>query len=145
MPPANIPFLSMTGKKKFGIFFCSWHCHRWHSGHYLAQKPHPMLIHPDLAIELAGFGINDFHGLVPAQLFNWGELMSVKGMIMMVVGGFQVGFGTRYAGMYQRSCHYGYIQPTVALFGCYLLFYGRRFSNGQLDTAFHLVTLKRKR
>ena len=62
------------------------------------KNPNPILIHPNLAIELASYGINDFHGLVPSQLFNWGELMSLKGMIMIVVGGFLVGFGTRYAG-----------------------------------------------
>ncbi|MBL7721715.1 MAG: YeeE/YedE family protein, partial [Chitinophagaceae bacterium] len=30
--------------------------------------------------------------------FNWQALGSAKGIIMMVVGGFLVGFGTRYAG-----------------------------------------------
>jgi len=36
--------------------------------------------------------------LVPLELFNWTTLFSLKGFIMMVVGGFMVGFGTRYAG-----------------------------------------------
>jgi uncharacterized membrane protein YedE/YeeE len=31
-------------------------------------------------------------------LFNWPALLTVKGFVMMVVGGFMVGFGTRYAG-----------------------------------------------
>lgn len=40
----------------------------------------------------------DLNGLVPRDLFNWESLVSLKGMVMMVGGGFLVGFGTRYAG-----------------------------------------------
>ena len=57
-----------------------------------------MQINPLLAGNLARYGITDFSGLVPNQLFNWPALLSVKGFIMMVAGGFMVGFGTRYAG-----------------------------------------------
>jgi uncharacterized membrane protein YedE/YeeE len=37
-------------------------------------------------------------GLVPSELFNWSALFTLKGFFMIVVGGFLVGFGTRYAG-----------------------------------------------
>jgi hypothetical protein len=49
--------------------------------------------------ELRQYGIDrpgDF--LVPRELFSWESLLSFKGIIMLVVGGFLVGFGTRYAG-----------------------------------------------
>jgi len=46
---------------------------------------------------LAGFGIKDFSGLMPTDLFNWSNLFTLKGLIFMVLGGFLVGFGTRYA------------------------------------------------
>ena len=36
--------------------------------------------------------------LVPQNLFSWESLATVKGFIMLVVGGFLIGFGTRYAG-----------------------------------------------
>jgi uncharacterized membrane protein YedE/YeeE len=36
--------------------------------------------------------------LVPTDLFNWNSLLTAKGFILIVVGGFLVGFGTRYAG-----------------------------------------------
>ena len=49
-------------------------------------------------IDLAGLGITDFTGLVPAQFISWGELLTVHGLIMVIVGGFLVGFGSRYAG-----------------------------------------------
>ena len=35
---------------------------------------------------------------LPHEIFSWANLMSVPSMIMIVLGGFLVGFGTRYAG-----------------------------------------------
>ncbi len=64
----------------------------------LLANPDAMQINSKLATELSGYGITDFRGLVPSQLFNWQSLLSVKGFTMIVLGGFMVGFGTRYAG-----------------------------------------------
>jgi len=36
---------------------------------------------------------NDY---VPAEIFNWTTLFTLKGFLIIVVGGFLVGFGTRY-------------------------------------------------
>jgi uncharacterized protein len=47
--------------------------------------------------DLAALGINDFSGLVPAELFSWTALGTLPGLILIVGGGFLVGFGTRYA------------------------------------------------
>lgn len=47
--------------------------------------------------DLAALGISDFSGLVPAEIFSWSGLGSVAGVVLIVVGGFLVGFGTRYA------------------------------------------------
>jgi hypothetical protein len=35
---------------------------------------------------------------VPKQLFSWENVLTLKGFLMMIVGGFLVGFGARYAG-----------------------------------------------
>ncbi|MDQ6738070.1 MAG: YeeE/YedE family protein [Gemmatimonadota bacterium] len=43
-------------------------------------------------------GITDASGLVPSQLFNWTALLTIRGFIILVVGGVLVGFGTAYAG-----------------------------------------------
>lgn len=40
----------------------------------------------------------DVSGLVPAELFSWSSLRTLRGVICIVVGGFLVGFGTAYAG-----------------------------------------------
>ena len=57
-----------------------------------------MSVNPALKKELATYGITDYSNLVPVQLMNFASLLTLRGFIMMVVGGFLVGFGTRYAG-----------------------------------------------
>ena len=49
--------------------------------------------------ELRGYGIvNPGEELIPKEIFSWSSLQTPRGIIMMVLGGFMVGFGTRYAG-----------------------------------------------
>jgi uncharacterized membrane protein YedE/YeeE len=43
-------------------------------------------------------GIIDFSGMLPSDLFSWESLLSLRGLVFMVLGGFLVGFGTRWAG-----------------------------------------------
>jgi uncharacterized membrane protein YedE/YeeE len=47
---------------------------------------------------LAALGITDFSGLVPRELIGWSVLFSTRGLVLVVAGGFLVGFGTAYAG-----------------------------------------------
>ena len=97
--PANISFFKYDWKKEawnlffvLGIFF----------GGVLASQflanPQPLQANEKLADELASYGITDYTNLVPIEIMNWSALLSVKGFLLMVVGGFLVGFGTRYAG-----------------------------------------------
>ena len=58
----------------------------------------PVKVNPHLANELSQYGINNYGKLTPVDIFNWSTLLSVKGFILMIAGGFLVGFGTRYAG-----------------------------------------------
>ena len=48
--------------------------------------------------DLRNLGITDFDGLVPAQFISWGALATWPGLLLIVVGGFLVGFGARWAG-----------------------------------------------
>lgn len=41
--------------------------------------------------------ISDFTGYMPKEIFSWESLLTIKGFIIIVIGGFLVGFGTRYA------------------------------------------------
>jgi uncharacterized membrane protein YedE/YeeE len=46
----------------------------------------------------AAHQITHFPSGVPEDLFSWQSLFTLRGFISMVLGGFLVGFGTRYAG-----------------------------------------------
>ncbi|MEX2399220.1 MAG: YeeE/YedE thiosulfate transporter family protein [Rhodothermales bacterium] len=48
--------------------------------------------------DLSSLGITDFTGLVPQEVISWSGLMTLPGLILIVGGGFLVGFGARYAG-----------------------------------------------
>jgi uncharacterized membrane protein YedE/YeeE len=96
--PAGIPFFKYNWRKEvwnlffvLGIFF----------GGIIAinffSNPDSVTVNPQLSLELAGYGITDYSNLVPADIFSWKALFTLKGFILMVVGGFLVGFGTRYA------------------------------------------------
>jgi len=58
----------------------------------------PIAISEATRIDLLALGITDFSGLVPSELFSWENLSSGPSLIFIVLGGFLVGFGTRYAG-----------------------------------------------
>jgi len=58
----------------------------------------PINVNPKLVSELKEYGINDYSKLAPQDIFNWSSLFTVKGFVLMIVGGFLIGFGTRYAG-----------------------------------------------
>jgi len=67
-------------------------------GGVLFANPHPVAITPAAVTSLAKLGIHDFSGLVPRELFTWHLLLTPRGVIMFIGGGFLIGFGTAYAG-----------------------------------------------
>jgi len=62
------------------------------------SNPNPIDVHPKLAEELTEYGITNYNNLIPLDIMNWQSLFTLKGFLIMVFGGFLVGFGTRYAG-----------------------------------------------
>jgi uncharacterized membrane protein YedE/YeeE len=48
--------------------------------------------------DLQNLGITDFTGFVPSEFLSWSGLLTLPGFLMIVGGGFLVGFGARYAG-----------------------------------------------
>jgi uncharacterized membrane protein YedE/YeeE len=92
------------------------------SGGFLAgfvfRNPDVIAISDATHRALEGLGIRDFSGLAPAEIFNWSIFGSVRGWLLIVGGGFLVGFGTAYAG----GCTSGHglsgiadLQPASAL------------------------------
>lgn len=123
-----VPALLLLGNKKFGIssslrhicaacfpadisfFKYDWKKESWNlvfaagiilggfiAFHFLSVIQ-PMDLNPGFINALMEYGLGDFNYLLPPELFNWTTLFSFKGFLLMVLGGFFVGFGTRYAG-----------------------------------------------
>jgi len=80
----NLLFLAGAG---FGGFLAA------HAG-----GPYDIQISQQTRVALMHLGIHDFTGLAPHQVFTWSALLTLKGFVCIVVGGFCVGFGTAYAG-----------------------------------------------
>jgi uncharacterized membrane protein YedE/YeeE len=97
--PAGIPFFTYQWKREaWNLFFVGGIFAGGFLSFLLLKNPEPAALNPDLVADLQQHGIHDFSGLMPADLFNWQMLTSMKGFIFTVAGGFTVGFGTRYAG-----------------------------------------------
>ena len=123
----TVPLLLLLGNKSFGIsanlrhlcaaclpsridfFDYNWRRESWNllfvagiiGGAVLASQLFPsdsLTVHEDLKQELVQYGITDYSAQLPTQLFNLKNALTLPGFFVMVVGGFLVGFGTRYAG-----------------------------------------------
>lgn len=97
--PAKIPFFTYDWKKEsWNLFFAAGIVLGGFIAAHLLADPSPVQISPRLEHALGEFGISDHNNLLPSQLFNWSALLTIRGFILIIVGGFLVGFGTRYAG-----------------------------------------------
>ncbi len=97
--PGNLPFFKYDWKKEiWNLFFVAGIFIGGVLAVILLGNPEPIVVNPNLTEELNGYGITDYSSLMPNEIFNWANLFTLKGFIMMVVGGFLIGFGTRYGG-----------------------------------------------
>ncbi|MBK8613310.1 MAG: YeeE/YedE family protein [Flavobacteriales bacterium] len=124
----TVPYLLLVGNKTFGIssslrhlcaacipgdikfFTYDWKKEIWNlffvggiavgafiAAHFLSN-PDPIVLAGSTQDYLATKGITDTTQLLPSEIFSWDQLFSVRGFIFIVLGGFMVGFGTRWAG-----------------------------------------------
>ncbi|MBK0383829.1 YeeE/YedE family protein [Pedobacter sp. SD-b] len=97
--PSKIPFFSYNWKKEiWNLFFVAGILLGGFIAVQLLSNPEPIQIAASTKAQLAALGVKDFSGLMPMDLFGVDQILSLKGLIFMVIGGFAVGFGTRYAG-----------------------------------------------
>lgn len=97
--PANVSFFKYDWKKEiWNFYFAVGIIIGGIIAFNLLSNLNPIQINPKLTNELAGYGITNISGMLPDQLFSWQILFSLKGFLLFAVGGFLVGFGSRYAG-----------------------------------------------
>ncbi len=123
-----VPLLLLMGNKAFGIssslrhicaaciptnatfFKYDWKAEKWNlvfalgmvigglmAGYFL-RNPNPIALSESAIESMNALGIQDYSGLIPTEVFNFPALLTIRGFILMIVGGFFIGFGTRYAG-----------------------------------------------
>jgi uncharacterized membrane protein YedE/YeeE len=97
--PAKIPFFQYDWKKEIwnlvfvlGIFFGAVIATQ------LFSNPKDIIVSEKLVNDIKQYGITDYSHLIPVDIINWESLITLRGFIMIVIGGFMVGFGTRYGG-----------------------------------------------
>lgn len=97
--PAGIPFFQYEWRKEaWNLFFVSGVV----IGAFIASRwltaPGPIAIAEPTDTYLSSKGLTDRSGLLPSEIFSWRNLFTMRGLIFFVLGGFLVGFGTRWAG-----------------------------------------------
>ncbi|MFN3529448.1 MAG: YeeE/YedE family protein [Bacteroidia bacterium] len=97
--PGKIPFLNYNWKAESwnllfvaGIFFGGL------IGGQLLVNPEPVALSPEASESIAALGISANDGLLPEQLFGTVALSNPAIWFILVLGGFLIGFGARYAG-----------------------------------------------
>lgn len=122
-----VPLLLVLGNRRFGIssslrhlcaamgsrlpfFRYNWRAEAWNlafvlgiaaggfAAGVLLPHPGPLELSPQTAAALRQMGLSPEGGLVPQELFSWQAVLSWKGFVFLLLGGFLVGFGARWAG-----------------------------------------------
>ncbi len=106
----------IPANRKWDYFNYDWKSHSWllafASGAiiggwiavHVIGSPVPVEISETTIAQLQELGVHtpqtlsEGMGFVPAELFNFKSLLTLKGFILLIGGGFLVGFGTRWAG-----------------------------------------------
>jgi hypothetical protein len=97
--PANIPFFKYDWKKEiWNLVFVLGIMIGAFMANYFLSNPDLIEISKATQDDLAALGIKDFTNLMPSDIFSIQHIFSLKSLIFYVLGGFLVGFGTRYAG-----------------------------------------------
>jgi uncharacterized membrane protein YedE/YeeE len=96
--PANISFFKYDWKNEsWNLFFVTGIIIGGFVAAHFLSIPGPVNINPHTTAVLQQEGVKNFNGLIPGDVFSFSGLFTLRGLIFTVVGGFLVGFGTRYA------------------------------------------------
>jgi uncharacterized protein len=96
--PANISFFKYDWKKEaWNLFFAAGIVAGGFIAAHFLNGQHAVKLSAGTTAILKHQGIKDFSGLLPNDIFSFRQLLTLRGFVFMVVGGFLVGFGTRWA------------------------------------------------
>jgi uncharacterized membrane protein YedE/YeeE len=97
--PANISFFKYDWRKEsWNLFFVAGIALGGFIAVHFLSNAAPVAISPTTTALLQKQGVTDFSGLLPQDIFSFVALFTLRGLVFIVIGGFLVGFGTRYAG-----------------------------------------------
>ena len=97
--PAKIPFLTYDWKDHmWNILFVIGLLLGGFIGGVLLHPITPMPLSAATVANLQEWGISSQSHILPTEIFSWAHLLTWKHLLIVVGGGFLVGFGTRYSG-----------------------------------------------
>ncbi len=96
--PGNIEYFNYNWKQEaWNLFFISGIVIGGFLAHQLFIPVEKVDISAQTVEQLSALGVSDFSHYLPTDIFNWKNLFTAQGVLFVMVGGFFVGFGTRYA------------------------------------------------
>jgi uncharacterized protein len=97
--PADISFFKYDWRReRWNLFFVAGMVIGGFVATFLLSESTSADISADTQRALQQQGVTHFGGLLPGDIFNLRALITLRGFVFIAVGGFLVGFGTRYAG-----------------------------------------------
>lgn len=97
--PSSISFFKYNWKKEsWNLYFVLGILIGGGIGSFFTNSSEPVGITADTVSQLKALGVENFTALIPVEIFSWENLFSLQGFILMVLGGFMIGFGARWAG-----------------------------------------------
>lgn len=96
--PANLSYFKFNWKDQIWnlVFATGIIIGSFLAANYLSDGQ-PLRIADSTREVLAGYGVTDYDHIMPAEIFTFSQLFTLKGLFFIIIGGFLVGFGTRYA------------------------------------------------
>ncbi len=95
--PGEISFLKYNWKDQiWNLFFAGGLLIGGFIGGVLLKPVTPMPLSNATVKDLGSYGITATQHLLPTEIFSWAALLTWQHLIIIIGGGFLVGFGTRY-------------------------------------------------
>jgi hypothetical protein len=96
----NVPFFDFDWKsQKWNLIVVLGTILGGFIAHHVLSEPTNIDLSQQTITDLNALGFQNIgENLLPPELFSWDAVFSIKGILILTIGGFLVGFGSRYAG-----------------------------------------------